>query len=66
MTFLDLVAGDAVFIDANTFVYHFAPEPSPNLAAGCASAQEGVTFRRETVDGRGAPKSELFQRQWHI
>ena len=27
MTFLDLVAGDAVFIDANTFVYYFAPDP---------------------------------------
>ena len=27
MTFLNLVAGDAVFIDANTFVYHFAPDP---------------------------------------
>ena len=27
MTFLDLVAGDAVFIDANTCVYHFAPDP---------------------------------------
>ncbi len=27
MTFLDLVAGDSVFIDANTFVYHFAPDP---------------------------------------
>jgi predicted nucleic acid-binding protein len=27
MTFPDLVAGDAVFIDANTFVYHFAPDP---------------------------------------
>jgi predicted nucleic acid-binding protein len=27
MTFLDLVAGDAVFLDANTFVYHFAPDP---------------------------------------
>jgi predicted nucleic acid-binding protein len=27
MTFLGLVAGDAVFIDANTFVYHFAPDP---------------------------------------
>src|SRR5262249_52013560 len=26
MTFLDLVAGDAVFLDANTFVYHFAPD----------------------------------------
>ncbi|HZU36698.1 MAG TPA: type II toxin-antitoxin system VapC family toxin [Gemmataceae bacterium] len=28
MTFLDLIAGDAVFIDANTFVYHFAPDPT--------------------------------------
>lgn len=27
MTFLDLVAGDAVFVDANTFVYHAAPDP---------------------------------------
>jgi predicted nucleic acid-binding protein len=27
MTFLDLVAGDAVLIDANTFVYYFAPDP---------------------------------------
>jgi len=27
MTFLDLVAGDVVFLDANTFVYHFAPDP---------------------------------------
>lgn len=27
MTFLDLVAGDAVFLDANTFVYYFAPDP---------------------------------------
>ena len=26
MTFLDLVAGDAVFLDANTF-YYFAPDP---------------------------------------
>jgi predicted nucleic acid-binding protein len=27
MTFADLVAGDAVFVDANTFIYHFAPDP---------------------------------------
>jgi predicted nucleic acid-binding protein len=25
--FADLAAGDAVFVDANTFVYHFAPDP---------------------------------------
>ena len=28
MTFLDLVAGDHVFLDANTLVYHFCPHPS--------------------------------------
>lgn len=27
MTFLDLGVGDAVFLDANTFVYYFAPDP---------------------------------------
>jgi hypothetical protein len=27
MTFADLLAGDSVFMDANTFVYHFAPDP---------------------------------------
>ena len=34
MTFLDLVAGDAVFIDANTFVYHFAPDPRWSSSCG--------------------------------
>jgi predicted nucleic acid-binding protein len=28
MTFLDLVAGDEVFLDANIFVYYFAPDPT--------------------------------------
>jgi predicted nucleic acid-binding protein len=27
MSFDDLVAGDAVFLDANSFIYHFAPDP---------------------------------------
>lgn len=27
MTFADLVAGDALFVDANTLVYHFQPHP---------------------------------------
>jgi predicted nucleic acid-binding protein len=27
MTFADLVAGDAVFVDANTLTYHFQPHP---------------------------------------
>jgi predicted nucleic acid-binding protein len=28
MTFADLVAGDAVFVDANPFTYHFQPHPA--------------------------------------
>ena len=28
MTFADLVPRDAVFVDANIFVYHFAPDPA--------------------------------------
>jgi predicted nucleic acid-binding protein len=27
MTFADLVAGDAIFLDANTLTYHFQPHP---------------------------------------
>ena len=27
MTFVDLVPGDAVFVDANTLIYHFQPHP---------------------------------------
>jgi predicted nucleic acid-binding protein len=34
MTFLDLVAGDAVFLDANAFVYYFAPDPRWNVPCG--------------------------------
>src|SRR5712692_6487532 len=28
MTFADLAAGDSVFLDANTFIYHFGPDPA--------------------------------------
>ena len=27
MTFTDIPAGASVFVDANTLVYHFVPEP---------------------------------------
>src|SRR4051794_12468360 len=33
MIFTDLAAGDAVFLDANTLVYHFAPDPQ--LGGAC-------------------------------
>ena len=28
MIFADLAAGDSVFLDANTFIYHFGPDPT--------------------------------------
>lgn len=28
MIFADLAAGDSVFLDANTFIYHFGPDPA--------------------------------------
>ncbi len=47
MTFVDLVVGDAVFIDANTLVYHFGAHPS--LGAACKDLLERIA-RRE-IDG---------------
>jgi len=32
MTFADLAAGDKVFVDANTLIYHFAPDPALGVA----------------------------------
>lgn len=34
MTFADLVPGDVVFVDANIFVYHFAPDPVLQVPCG--------------------------------
>ncbi len=34
MTFADLTAGDAVFLDANIFVYHFGSDPTVGPACG--------------------------------
>ncbi len=38
MTFSDIPTGAAVFVDANVFVYHFAPHPS--LQAACQNLLE--------------------------
>jgi predicted nucleic acid-binding protein len=40
MTFRDLSAGDAVFLDANTLVYHF--EPHPTLGSPCTDLIERI------------------------
>ncbi|HTU19370.1 MAG TPA: hypothetical protein VMG10_15020 [Gemmataceae bacterium] len=51
MTFADLAAGDAVFVDANTLTYHFEPHARWGAAAGRASPQvqpagDAQTLRR--------------------
>jgi predicted nucleic acid-binding protein len=40
MTFADLNRGDAVFVDANIFVYHFAPDPA--LGAACTQLLQRI------------------------
>jgi predicted nucleic acid-binding protein len=40
MTFADLVAGDAVFLDANTLVYHFVAHPS--WSAACSQLLQRI------------------------
>ncbi len=40
MTFADLVAGDAIFLDANLFVYHFASDP--RYGAACTQLLQRI------------------------
>lgn len=43
MTFADLAVGDAVFLDANVFVYHFIAEPA--YGAACTALLERLERR---------------------
>ncbi len=40
MSFADLVLGDSVFVDANTFIYHFAPDPA--LGPACSQLLQRI------------------------
>ena len=40
MIFADLAAGDSVFVDANTFIYHFGPDPA--LGPPCSQLLERI------------------------
>ncbi len=40
MIFADLAAGDTIFVDANTFIYHFAPDPV--LASPCGQLLQRI------------------------
>ena len=47
MTFTDIPAGTAVFVDANVLVYHFLPEPA--LGSACRTLLE--RFARQELAG---------------
>jgi predicted nucleic acid-binding protein len=51
MTFADLAIGDAVFLDAKTFVYHFIAEP--HYGGACTSLLE--RFERGELEGWTSP-----------
>ncbi len=40
MTFADLVAGEAIFLDANPFVYHFVADPE--YGAACSQLLQRI------------------------
>jgi predicted nucleic acid-binding protein len=51
MTFADLPAGGSVFLDSNTFIYHFISDP--NYGAACTSLLERL--ERHEVEGWTSP-----------
>ena len=53
MTFADLQQGDAVFIDANTFIYHFTPDPV--LGSPCSQLLQRV--ENQELIGSTTPSS---------
>ena len=50
MTFADLQLGDAVFLDANTFIYHFTPDPL--LGPPCSLLGASTRSRGRIIPGR--------------
>jgi predicted nucleic acid-binding protein len=62
MIFAQIPVGDVIFLDANTFVYHFAPDPK--YQAACSQ----LLHRIENQDVLGytstAILSELGRRQF--
>ena len=57
MIFADLLAGEAVFVDANTLVYHFSRHPQ--FGAACTALIDRIERRelpaRRLSAGRRAP-----------
>ncbi|HZY87006.1 MAG TPA: type II toxin-antitoxin system VapC family toxin [Gemmataceae bacterium] len=54
MIFTDLLAGESVFVDANTLIYHFGPHPT--FAGPCGQ----LLHRIETQDIRGFTSTHVL------
>ena len=59
MTFADLLAGDAVFLDANTLVYHFTRDPVYGAACG------QLLQRIENQEVRGLTSTHILSETAH-
>jgi hypothetical protein len=59
MTFADLVAGDHIFLDANTLVYYFGP----HLTLGAACNQR--VHRIENRELSGSPSTHVLSEVAH-
>jgi predicted nucleic acid-binding protein len=59
MTFDDLTAGQSVFVDANTFVYHFAADPA--LGTACS----GLLRRIENGELQGFTSTHVLTELAH-
>jgi predicted nucleic acid-binding protein len=67
MIFADLQSGDAVFLDANIFIYHFAPDPA--LGPPCSQLLqrlENQEFLGFTWSSFASPIFAKFSRQSRI
>ena len=49
MTFAQLAAGELVFLDANTFIYHFAPDPT--LGPSCTQLLQRIENQEQKANG---------------
>jgi predicted nucleic acid-binding protein len=64
MTFAELLAGDSVFMDANTFVYHFAPDPL--LRSPCSQLLQRIENQEIAASTSTAILSEVAHRLMSI
>jgi len=60
MTFLDLPAGASVYVDSNTFIYHFMPHPQ--FGAACAALLQRAQAREFWAHTSSHALSEVAHR----